>query len=75
MNPNPQEQEKSAVALREEAMVTFWKENKFFEKGMHNATKGDCIFYDGPPFATGLPHYGHILGGTGKDAIARYMPW
>ncbi len=72
MNPNPQEQEKSAVAQREEAMVNFWKENKFFEKSLLNATKGDCIFYDGPPFATGLPHYGHILGGTGKDAIARY---
>ena len=29
-------------------------------------------FYDGPPFATGLPHYGHILAGTIKDMITRY---
>jgi len=30
------------------------------------------IFYDGPPFATGLPHYGHILAGTIKDIVTRY---
>jgi isoleucyl-tRNA synthetase len=34
--------------------------------------KGEYIFYDGPPFATGLPHYGHILAGTIKDAIPRF---
>jgi len=65
--------EKSDVALREEATVAFWKEKNLFEESLKkSAPKGDCIFYDGPPFATGLPHYGHILGGTGKDAIARY---
>ena len=34
--------------------------------------KGDYTFYDGPPFATGLPHYGHILAGTIKDVIPRW---
>ena len=73
-NNSPEKKlEKSDVALREEATVAFWKEKKLFEKSLaKSAPKGDCIFYDGPPFATGLPHYGHILGGTGKDAIARY---
>jgi isoleucyl-tRNA synthetase len=32
----------------------------------------DFVFYDGPPFATGLPHYGHILAGTIKDVVTRY---
>src|SRR5690606_12893158 len=36
------------------------------------APKGDYVFYDGPPFATGTPHYGHILAGTIKDAIPRF---
>jgi isoleucyl-tRNA synthetase len=73
MNHTPDTQEKSAVALREEATVTFWKEHNLFDKSVtKEAPKGDLVFYDGPPFATGLPHYGHILGGTGKDAIARY---
>src|SRR5690606_21405074 len=34
---------------------------------------GEFVFYDGPPFATGLPHYGHILPGTIKDAIPRFQ--
>src|SRR3989344_4459198 len=34
--------------------------------------KGEFVFYDGPPFATGLPHYGHILASTIKDVIPRY---
>src|SRR5690606_26382486 len=36
------------------------------------APKGEFVFYDGPPFATGLPHFGHILPGTIKDVIPRY---
>lgn len=68
------EQKKSAVALREEAILGYWKENKIFEKSLEKeAPQGDYVFYDGPPFATGLPHYGHILGSTAKDVIARYQ--
>lgn len=67
---------KSDVARREEAMQTFWQENDIFEKSVAqpagNEPKGDYVFYDGPPFATGLPHYGHILAGTIKDAIPRF---
>lgn len=64
---------KSDVALREEAVLAFWREHDIFNKSLQKeAPKGDFIFYDGPPFATGLPHYGHILAGTIKDAIPRF---
>ncbi|MEN9920606.1 MAG: hypothetical protein RL538_499 [Candidatus Parcubacteria bacterium] len=67
---------KSDVALREEAMLEFWRERDIFNKALETpageAPVGDFVFYDGPPFATGLPHYGHILAGTIKDAIPRF---
>ncbi len=68
--------QKSDVALREEAVLAFWQEHDIFKKSMEtpagDAPVGDFVFYDGPPFATGLPHYGHILAGTIKDAIPRF---
>lgn len=64
---------KSDVALREEAVLAFWQEHDIFNKSLEKeAPAGDYVFYDGPPFATGLPHYGHILAGTIKDAIPRF---
>jgi isoleucyl-tRNA synthetase len=67
---------KSEVALREEAIQAFWEEHEIFNKSLENPAgdepKGDYVFYDGPPFATGTPHYGHILAGTIKDAIPRF---
>ncbi len=64
---------KSDVAKREEAVLAFWKENKIFEKTLEkDAPKGDFIFYDGPPFATGLPHHGSLLSSIIKDVIPRY---
>ncbi|MEZ4195019.1 MAG: class I tRNA ligase family protein [Candidatus Paceibacterota bacterium] len=67
---------KSDVSLREEAIQKFWDENDIFNKSLHAPAgaepKGDFVFYDGPPFATGTPHYGHILAGTIKDAIPRF---
>lgn len=72
MDINEQKQ-KSDRALKEERILNFWKENKIFEKSLEkSAPKGEFVFYDGPPFATGLPHYGHILPGTMKDVIPRY---
>ena len=62
---------KSKVALREEEILKFWRENKIFEKSESKGGK-EFIFYDGPPFATGLPHHGHILAGTVKDVIPRF---
>ena len=65
--------EKSEVALREEEMLAFWREHDIFNRSLEkDAPNGDFVFYDGPPFATGLPHYGHILAGTIKDAIPRF---
>ncbi len=64
---------KSEAALREENILKFWRENKTFEQSLKkNSPKGQYVFYDGPPFATGQIHYGHILGSTAKDVIGRY---
>ncbi|OGG41527.1 hypothetical protein A2837_03435 [Candidatus Kaiserbacteria bacterium RIFCSPHIGHO2_01_FULL_46_22] len=65
--------QKGEVALREEEILAFWNERDIFNKSLtKDAPNGDYVFYDGPPFATGLPHYGHILAGTIKDAIPRF---
>ncbi|MBI2086831.1 MAG: class I tRNA ligase family protein [Candidatus Zambryskibacteria bacterium] len=65
--------DKSERALREEEILQFWKENKIFEKSLEKkAPKGEFIFYDGPPFATGLPHAGSLLSSVIKDVIPRY---
>jgi isoleucyl-tRNA synthetase len=64
---------KSEVAKREEATLTFWNDKNIFDKSVgKDAPNGDFVFYDGPPFATGLPHYGHLLQSAIKDAIPRY---
>ncbi len=57
----------------EEKILQFWEHNKIFEKSIIQRSKARrFIFYDGPPFATGLPHYGHILASTVKDVVPRY---
>lgn len=65
------------IQEKEEETLRFWQENKIFEKSVATPAseepKGNFSFYDGPPFATGLPHMGHILAGTIKDAIPRYQ--
>jgi isoleucyl-tRNA synthetase len=57
----------------EKRILKFWEDNKIFEKSLEK-TKGKkaFVFYDGPPFATGTPHYGHLLQSAIKDAIPRY---
>lgn len=58
----------------EAEVLEFWKQDKTFEKSVKKAApKGDYVFYDGPPFATGLPHYGHILASVIKDVIPRFQ--
>lgn len=55
-------------------IIEFWRENNAFRKSLDLRKQGVLYtFYDGPPFATGLPHYGHILAGTIKDVIPRYQ--
>jgi len=57
----------------EHSTLNFWKEKEIFKKSL-DQTRGNApyIFYDGPPFATGLPHHGHLVGGVLKDAVPRY---
>lgn len=58
---------------RESQVIEFWKENRIFEKSLEQRKNCPVFnFYDGPPFATGLPHYGHILASTIKDVVPRY---
>ncbi len=58
----------------EEKVLAFWDEHKTFEKSLEQTADGKFFtFYDGPPFATGLPHYGHLLASTIKDVIPRYQ--
>lgn len=65
--------EKSEIAKREEATLAFWEREQVFLKSLQKkALKGDYVFYDGPPFATGTPHYGHIVASVIKDAVPRY---
>lgn len=60
----------NSLAQAEEEIISRWQSLKIFAKSI----KGDTnyIFYDGPPFANGLPHYGHLLTGFIKDTFARY---
>ncbi len=63
----------SDIACREEEIFAFWKDRDIFQKSLEKKSpKGEYVFYDGPPFATGLPHHGHMLPSTIKDAIPRY---
>ncbi len=58
----------------EEEVLAYWKKNNIFEKSIENRPENNAYsFYDGPPFITGLPHYGHLLGSIVKDVIPRYQ--
>ncbi len=64
---------KGPLAMREEIVLDFWNKEEIFKKTLEKpAPKGEYVFYDGPPFANGLPHYGHILASSIKDVIPRY---
>ncbi len=64
---------KQTIAQREEATLKQWQEAKIFEQSVaQDAPQGEYVFYDGPPFATGTPHYGHLVGTVMKDVVPRY---
>lgn len=66
------DKDKSFVETERE-ILAFWKKAGIFEKSLEKTKNGKPFsFYDGPPFATGLPHYGHLLAGTLKDIIPRF---
>ncbi|KAI0036892.1 isoleucine-tRNA ligase [Vararia minispora EC-137] len=57
----------------EEKVIKFWREIDAFQTSLRlSEGRPEFSFYDGPPFATGLPHYGHLLAGTIKDIVTRY---
>ena len=57
----------------EHAILEFWERESIFQKSLEQSKGSDpYVFYDGPPFATGLPHHGHLTASTIKDVIPRY---
>jgi isoleucyl-tRNA synthetase len=57
----------------EKDLVRYWREQKTFEKSVEQRPKDNAyVFYDGPPFITGVPHHGTLLSSVVKDAIPRY---
>lgn len=60
----------------EEKILKAWDKNETFKKSINQrsaALDNSYVFYDGPPFANGLPHYGHLLTGYVKDVVPRYQ--
>ncbi|KAF7668411.1 hypothetical protein LDENG_00011060 [Lucifuga dentata] len=65
--------ESISFPLEEEKILHFWEEKGCFQECLKQSkNRPKYTFYDGPPFATGLPHYGHILAGTIKDIVTRF---
>jgi isoleucyl-tRNA synthetase len=74
----PETNAKADFPKIEESILEYWKENKIFEKSVENRPHGEkgnneFVFYDGPPFANGMPHYGHLVTGYVKDLVPRYQ--
>lgn len=68
-----EEIENESFDAREKRILEFWREQQVFKRSLSlRANSPHYTFYDGPPFATGLPHYGHLLAGTIKDVVPRY---
>ncbi|MET7075363.1 isoleucine--tRNA ligase [Trueperella pyogenes] len=57
----------------EEDILAYWEKDDTFQASIDQRTGDEFVFYDGPPFANGLPHYGHLLTGYVKDVVARYQ--
>lgn len=61
------------AAEYEKALVDWWKKNRVFERSVEQHPEDDSyVFYDGPPFITGMPHHGTLLSSIVKDAVPRY---
>ena len=66
--------ENFSIVEAEHSIATYWKESDIFRRSLKQTENAEpYIFYDGPPFATGLPHHGHLVGSVLKDAIPRYF--
>lgn len=76
--PYPNVDPRPSFPAIERRILDFWAQNKTFERSVESRDAGpdgsnEYVFYDGPPFANGLPHYGHLLTGYVKDVVPRYM--
>jgi len=73
-SPYPKVDPRPNYPAIEERIIQAWKDDKTFEKSVDQRPDGsnEYVFYDGPPFANGLPHYGHLLTGYVKDVVPRY---
>ncbi len=70
----PAQSENFSFVEAEKQILKLWNEKDIFKKSLEKTKKGkNYIFYDGPPFATGLPHHGHIVASTLKDVVPRYF--
>ncbi len=69
-----EENKNLSIPKLEETVNKFWQEANIFEKSVNReAINGSYVFLDGPPFATGTPHYGHLVGSIMKDVIPRFQ--
>ncbi len=73
--PYPEVEQQADYPRLEEQILKFWANDRTFAASIEPRPGGpnEFVFYDGPPFANGLPHYGHILTGFVKDAVPRYQ--
>ncbi|HXQ58944.1 MAG TPA: isoleucine--tRNA ligase [Acidimicrobiales bacterium] len=73
--PYPQVDQQPDYPRLEDRVLSFWAKDGTFAASVAARPGGDneYVFYDGPPFANGLPHYGHLLTGFVKDAVPRYQ--
>ncbi|KAA8472355.1 isoleucine--tRNA ligase [Anaplasma marginale] len=73
MNYYPEVKGNPEFSAIEKEILQYWNSEKIFEESVNTRSRDrSFVFYDGPPFANGLPHYGHLLTGFIKDAVARY---
>ena len=75
MPPYPDAPRQPDLPGVEGRVLAYWAEDDTFRASVEQRAAGDneFVFYDGPPFANGLPHYGHLLTGYVKDAVPRYQ--
>lgn len=72
--PYPEVSNQEGFAAIEKRILARWAEDGTFQASIdRRADAPDYVFYDGPPFANGLPHYGHLLTGYVKDVVPRYQ--
>ncbi len=74
----PDVEPKLDIPAIEKKILEYWNESNIFQKSVDRRSPGakgenEFVFYDGPPFANGLPHYGHLLTGYVKDVVPRYQ--